>query len=111
VDAYQENDEMAACSRCDEFSERLNIAGPREYQNIIRQLIEVVNQGTFLLAHASCPLEDMLGTTWPGDIVSHQFQCFACGRVFELSADTYHGHATWTVGEPPKPAEDSPKPN
>jgi hypothetical protein len=41
----------------------------------------------------------------PGDSVHHDFQCFACGRKFHLGADTYHGNASWTVGESPQPSE------
>jgi hypothetical protein len=106
-----QNNGMAACLSCDGFSQRFNISDLREYQNIIRQLIEAVNQGTFLLVQASCPLPDMLSTPFPGDVISHEFQCFACGRAFQLSADTYHGHASWTIGDPPNPFEKLSKPN
>jgi hypothetical protein len=102
---------MAQCPKCDGFSQRFNILDLGEYQDIVRQLIEVVNQGTFLLVHASCPLQDMLKTPLPGDVIYHNFQCFACGRSFQLSADTYHGGASWTIGDLPKPVVDSPKPN
>ena len=105
------NNQMAACHKCDGFSQRFNIDTPREYQDIIRQLIEAVNQGTFLLVHASCPLQDVLQTHWAGDIISHKFQCFACGRAFQLSADTCHGNASWTVGDLPTSVEKLPRPN
>jgi hypothetical protein len=102
---------MASCPKCDGFSQRFNIGDLREYQDIVRQLIEIVNQGTFLLVHASCPLQDMLKHPLPGDTIFHELQCFACGRTFQLFADTYHGGASWTVGDLPKPAGDLPKPN
>jgi hypothetical protein len=103
---------MPNCSICDGFSERFNIPNLREYQEIVKQLFEIVNHGTFLLINGTCPLEDMLKTPLPGDSVSHNFQCFACGRKFELSADTYHGGASWNVGDLPEPATgDSQKPN
>jgi len=63
--------------------------------------MEVVNQGTFMLARASCPLEDMLGAPLPGDCIFHYFQCAACDREFKLYADTYHGNASWTPGDVP----------
>ena len=91
--------QMASCPMCDGFSERFNIPTLREYQDFVRQLIEIVSQGTLLLVHADCPLQDMLNGPFPRDSSSHDFQCFACGRTFHLSADTYHGHATWTVGD------------
>jgi transposase-like protein len=68
---------------------------PREFLNIVRQLIEIVEQGKFLLVHADCPLQDFFNTTWPGDVITHRFQCTECGRVFERYTDTYHGGARW----------------
>ena len=102
---------MASCPKCDGFSQRFNILDLREYQDIVRQLIAVVNQGTFLLVHASCPLRDMLKTPLPGDTMFHNFQCFACGRAFQLLSDTYHGGVSWTIGDLPKPIGDFPEPN
>ena len=102
---------MSSCPKCDGFSQRFNIGSLREYRDIVRQLIEIVNQGTFFLMRASCPLQDVFNTPVPGDTILHDFQCTACGRAFLLGADTYHGNASWTVGESPKPIADSPKPN
>jgi len=106
-----QNSQMAPCSRCDGLAQRFNIGTPYEYQSLVRQLIEVVNQGTFLLVEASCPLRDVLQPIWPGDAISHKFKCFACGRTFELFADTYHGNASWSIGDLPGPIENSSKPN
>jgi hypothetical protein len=85
------------CTKCDGFGERLNLATAREYLDIVRQVIEIVGEGTFRLVHADCPLEDLFKPTWPGDVISHDFQCTNCGRSFHLFADTYHGNASWTV--------------
>jgi hypothetical protein len=102
---------MASCPKCDGFAQRFNIGSLREYLDFVRQLIEIVNQGTFFLACASCPLQDMFNTPIPGDTISHDFQCLMCGRSFHLFADTYHGNASWRVGELPKPTGDLAKPN
>ena len=102
---------MASCPKCDGFTERFNIDGIREYRNIVRQLIEIVDQGTFWLMKASCSLQDVFNTPMPGDIIMHDFQCSTCGRAFHLAADTYHGNASWTVGDIPKPIENLSKPN
>ena len=107
---FQQTKHMA-CPKCDGFAQRFNISTLREYRDIVRQLIEVVNQGTFFLVHASCPLQEVFDTPMPSDSISHDFQCLMCGRLFHLGANTYHGHASWTVGGAPKPAGDSPKPN
>jgi len=55
----------------------------------------MVNRGSLFLVHAHCPLEDVLGPVWPGDSLSHDLQCTACGRDFHLHADTYHGWVSW----------------
>ena len=102
---------MNSCSKCVGFSQRLTIDTPSEYREIVRQLIELVEHGTFLLTRADCPLEGILRPSWPDDIVVHEFQCFVCGRKFMLSADTYHGNAGWTPGPVPEPKRNPPRPN
>lgn len=64
---------MEPCPKCDGFSQRFNIQAAREYQDIARQLIEVVAQGTLLLIRADCPLERILEPIFPGDILVHEF--------------------------------------
>ena len=78
---------MASCSKCDGFSQRFNLASLREYRDIVRKLIEIVNQGTFFLVRASCSLQDMFNAPVPGDTIHHDFQCLMCGRAFHLGAD------------------------
>ena len=46
---------MALCPKCERFAERFNIRERREYRDIARQLIEIVNQGTFLIVRAVAP--------------------------------------------------------
>ena len=82
---------------CDGFTERQNFPTLREYRDVVRQLIELVVSGRFLLVEASCPLEEMLSEPLPGDVVSHDFECADCGRRFHLFADTYHGRAGWRL--------------
>lgn len=100
---------MDFCSKCTGFAEKINTKEPSEYRNLARQLIEVVEQGTFFLMYASCPLDEILGPSFPGDVLVHKFECVVCGRKFELFADTYHGNVSWTPGEVQK--KSSPKPN
>ena len=40
---------MTKCPKCDGFTERVNFASPGEYLDTVRQLVEVVNQVSFLL--------------------------------------------------------------
>jgi hypothetical protein len=86
---------MVGCAKCAGFAERINFATPSQYRDIVHQLLEIVDQGTFVLMEASCPLRDVLGPVWPDDVLAHSFWCTGCGRVFDLRADTYHGGASW----------------
>lgn len=76
---------MAQCPKCDGFSQRFNISTIREYRDLVRQLIEIMNQGTFLLAHASCPLQDMFKTPTPA---TASFTSFNASPADEHSSST-----------------------
>jgi hypothetical protein len=91
---------MASCPKCAEFTRGHDISAPREYLKIARRLMDVVSDGTFLMVHATCPLQDLFNPQWPGNVVEHGFQCTACGRNYQLFADTFHGNASWSVMEP-----------
>jgi hypothetical protein len=86
---------VAGCAKCEGFSECINFEGPGEYRDIARQLIKLVDQETFVLVKADCPLADLFNAQRPGDVLEHDFRCAACGRMYKLSADTYHGSASW----------------
>ena len=90
---------MASCPKCESFTKSFDIREPREYLGIARQLMDVVSQGTFLMVHATCPLQDLFRPEWPGNVVEHGFLCTGCGRSSQLLADTFHGHASWDVVE------------
>jgi hypothetical protein len=87
---------MDECAKCKGFSERLDLETPGEYRAIAGKLIEVVDQRTFAIVSADCPLEDLFKPVWPSDVVEHKFFCVACGRSYRLFADTYHGRASWS---------------
>jgi hypothetical protein len=101
---------MSACTQCDGFMESISIDKPREYLEFARRLLDSINDGTITLAQSTCPLEDLFKADWPNDIVEHNFECSACGRSFQLFADTFHGHAGWGLTGPPrsKPEEEKP---
>jgi hypothetical protein len=87
---------MGQCARCDGFTERLNISAPREYANLGRQLQQIVGEGTFDIVRADVPLAAIENQDWQrDDMITHVFRCTACGRVFELKANTYHGGTRW----------------
>jgi transposase-like protein len=90
---------MERCPNCERFKDSRDFTQPREYLIVARELIDVVNQGAFVMVHATCPLQELFNPQWPGKVVEHGFQCSACGRSYQLSADTYHGRASWEMVE------------
>jgi len=88
---------MAHCPKCEGFMESMDFNQPREYLEMARQLIEELNHGTFVMVHATCPLQDLFNPQWPGNVAEHGFQCRSCGRTYQLFADTFHGRASWDL--------------
>ena len=91
---------MAPCPKCDEFLVGRTIEKPREYLELAYRLLGLLNEGAFIAAESTCPLQDLFKPEWPADVVEHNFQCNTCGRTFQLFADTYHGHAAWDLTGP-----------
>jgi len=93
---------MASCPRCYEFLGGRTIDKAREYLELAYRLLGLVNEGVFLPAESTCPLQDLFKPEWPAQAVEHNLQCTACGRTFQLFADTYNGHAAWDLTGPPR---------
>jgi hypothetical protein len=85
----------STCKRCIGFAERRNFVSQRQYCDHVRQLIEIVEQGTFRIVWQSCSLEEALTPAEVGDLIGHDFECTQCGRRFHLSADNFHGGGGW----------------
>lgn len=94
---------MASCPKCREFLAGRTIDKPREYLELAYRLLGLVKEGAFVATESTCPLQDLFKAQWPADVVEHNLQCAACGRTFQLFADTYHGHAAWDLTGPPRP--------
>jgi hypothetical protein len=91
---------MAACTQCDGLMDSLSFDKPREYLELALRLLNAVKDGRLIVTESTCPLEHVFNPEWPADVVEHDFECSACGRAFQLFADTYHGHAGWGVTGP-----------
>ncbi|MGC1372111.1 MAG: hypothetical protein WA824_08235 [Candidatus Sulfotelmatobacter sp.] len=83
------------CPACGAFIEPANIDNPDEYRDLIRKMIEQVNQGALRMTKGSCPLDRVLEDPFPDDVLFHNFYCVACRCAFTLHADTYHGNVRW----------------
>src|SRR5215467_8722948 len=87
------------CARCDGFLERRRVNSSYEYRDLVRQMLDTVEQGTFRLLSGTCSLEEILTSKrWPGDYIVHVLECTTCSRRFKLSVETYHGSGgAWEV--------------
>ena len=80
------------CPKCNGFAEIIRIRHPRDYYGLVRQLREIVTEGTFVLEKSTCELSTIQkGETWPDDYIEHHFKCQTCGQRFRLAVETYHG--------------------
>ena len=72
---------------------------PYQYRDLVRQIFETVEQGTFRLLSGTCSLEEVVASNrWPGDYIVHVLECTTCSRRFQLSLETYHGSGgAWQV--------------
>lgn len=80
------------CIKCNEISERIKIEYPHQYYGLIEQLLAIHADGSLTHFDGNCKLTDIqAGKPWPDDYIYHRFQCNYCGRVFNLTIETYHG--------------------
>ena len=92
---------MLPCSQCEEFQDGLSFVKPRDYLEFVLRVLKSVEVGSLELLESTCPLQDLFKDEWPADIVEHNLECAACGRKFQLFADTYRGNAGWGLTGPP----------
>ena len=80
------------CSRCVGFAEKIRIQTPGQYFDLVREVKEVLAQGTLALIDGNVDLAEISpGKGWPDDYIEHTFQCSQCGQRFRLFVETYHG--------------------
>lgn len=86
------------CAQCAELDADLRL-GPHDFGECIVTARDLVDDDTLRVLYAAVPLAqvdtDDHSTWWCDDVVSFMFACTNCGRRFSLSADTYHGAASW----------------
>jgi len=80
------------CPRCQGFGDRVQIEHPYECYDLVRQIEQVVSEGTLAPVAVNCRLADLrAGTPWPQDCIRHTFRCTNCGQMFRLAVETHHG--------------------
>jgi hypothetical protein len=75
------------------------VNSPYEYRDLVRQILETVEQGTLMLLGGTCSPEEILTSQqWPDDHIVHVLGCTTCSRRFRLSVETYHrSGGAWEV--------------
>jgi hypothetical protein len=92
---------MTKCPKCGGFTERVNFASPGEYLDTVRQLVEVVNQGSFLLVFASCPLQDMFNYRTCSTLLSQETASFTIFNAPRAGLDSNSSpilFTAWRIG-------------
>ena len=88
---------MTVCETCDGLMERRTFETPEDYRNFVRLLIENIQQGKLVMTQGDCPLEEMLGPSWPGndDSFAHDLRCTVCNRGFHMYVNVWNGRNWW----------------
>jgi hypothetical protein len=85
------------CLECDSFAERRTFETPADYVAFVWRLVTETNNGKMVLVYGDCALEELKDAPpWPiGDGILHEFQCTACGQLFQLSVNVWNGRNWW----------------
>jgi hypothetical protein len=89
-----------ACSKCEELRTTISIGSAAELTNVLKVVRANVEDGTLVEAaywpqgqiKVSRPsfMSIPVSGPWP-DFVEYYFSCTACGQLYRLSVETYHG--------------------
>jgi hypothetical protein len=88
---------MQVCETCKDIQKSFRIRHPHELKSAIEDVRKFINDG--ILVEISngdstfpCSPFSVLATEGPwDDYLQYIFKCVDCGRLFRLSAETYHG--------------------
>ena len=78
------------CPKCQGFAEHIRVNTRYEYLALLKQLKEVVEEGTMRLMNGPELDEILEGKVWD-DNIEQTFKCIGCGQQFILAVETYHG--------------------
>jgi hypothetical protein len=88
------------CSKCSELRTTINIGSAAELANVLKVVRDNLEDGTLVEAAYWPPgqikmsrpsfLSIPVSGPWP-DYAEYYFSCAACGQLYRLSVETYHG--------------------
>lgn len=94
---------MSTCENCREFGIDQEVGSPAQLAELVHSLRLSESDGRLMLLGPSGGVTpwalaagDGPSTVWP-DSVAWAFRCPVCRCVFQLTVDSYHGGAAWTV--------------
>ena len=94
-----------SCTKCDDLCQEVRIRTPSELERVVRIAKAALDAGVIVdvsRGPLATPMSDLVQPGWP-DMVSADFSCAACGALFQLSCETYHGSGgNWAYAKPPK---------
>ena len=84
------------CEKCQDLCVHYAIRSPKDLGRAIKLAQENLNDGTVSEIKGRNPIglpafQTLLPDGPWDDIVAYRFSCAACGEVFSLHAETYHG--------------------
>jgi len=98
---------MKPCEQCKELQSRFVVTSRLEFSNLLNAVKDNLKEGIIeetdywppgQIKFDCPPFEEMKDHgPWATDIYAYYFRCTACGQLFLLQVDTYHGHGGWNT--------------
>src|SRR5579862_7613429 len=87
------------CDNCQGFEKFEPIEHVYQYENLMRQIDDLMAEGRFILTSDINLWRNHLSNApgWRHDVMVHTLECPWCRSIFELGADFYHGRASWRL--------------
>ncbi len=81
---------MATCSTCDSLAAEVAIRSPQALQDVAASVVPYIDDGRLAHLSGESDLRELARGRWD-DLVSATLRCTACGTLYALFAETYHG--------------------
>ena len=90
-----------SCARCGDLCQEVPIRTPGELEKVVRVARVNLEDGTIVEITSGTEPAQLSTLTRNGplpDIIRTEFRCIACGEVFLLRCEAYHGHGgSWSL--------------
>lgn len=87
------------CDYCSDIKLVGNIKSPQHYEEIIKYMIELVENMEFVSVDGNCELGcQKQDGKWVDDIIYNTIKCPKCNQKFTCSVNTYRGGGQFSKG-------------